>query len=510
LQVDANPQTTYTFDGANRETTSSAGNIDYDTEGRLTARPGQILVWDDLGRLTQVKNSSTQTVITAYTYDALDRLLVVTPQTGNAYRFRYVGLTTSVAQIVDQVSSSSLYKLANGWDGERLLEWTTTSQTFYGTNGHHDLTWIAGSTGAVSATLRYDPWGNLTASWGSYLPSFRFQGSWFDPTVELSWVVARWYAPGLGRFISEDSLLGHIVEPAGRHLYAYVHSEPVGLWDPLGHRPDDGTHTGGFWYRMIAADSVYTLARRYLGNHTQWPAIFNRNRDTFRWPGELHAGACIYIPATSGWNTDSCPRAPRTITGLQFEEYWKPATRRLKIDWWMLTQTSLNDLTERETGFKNAGPMGQYVSNLRYHRDIAKGAIWWGDWHGGAMGDINFTDRYWSVVGNGEFPPPPNRAMTVGPVIFFDSRDSSQDVFTVRHEYIHIMQYAANRNFETDYDNETASRNGNTGPGHKYEAIAYLWEAWLRNYWWYGGPIQDPMARWKTPTTDAIGWTTPQ
>lgn len=57
--------TSYTFDGANRETTSSAGNIDYDTEGRLTARPGQILVWDDLGRLIQVNDASSQAVIAA-------------------------------------------------------------------------------------------------------------------------------------------------------------------------------------------------------------------------------------------------------------------------------------------------------------------------------------------------------------------------------------------------------------------------------------------------------------
>ena len=50
-----------------------------DVEGRLTARPGQILVWDDLGRLTAVKNASTQAVVAAYSYDALDRLLTTAP-----------------------------------------------------------------------------------------------------------------------------------------------------------------------------------------------------------------------------------------------------------------------------------------------------------------------------------------------------------------------------------------------------------------------------------------------
>lgn len=47
--------------------------------------------------------------------------------------------------------------------GERLVDWTSTSgsERFYGTNGHGDVTWTADSTGGVSSTIRFDPWGSL-------------------------------------------------------------------------------------------------------------------------------------------------------------------------------------------------------------------------------------------------------------------------------------------------------------------------------------------------------------
>jgi RHS repeat-associated protein len=92
---------------------------------------------------------------------------------------------------------------------------------------HHDTVWTASATGTVSATLRYDPFGTLTSSTGS-LPDFRFQGSWFDSASSLSRVVTRGYATALGRFLSEDSLLGTPNDPPSRHLYAYGAGEPIG------------------------------------------------------------------------------------------------------------------------------------------------------------------------------------------------------------------------------------------------------------------------------------------
>ncbi|MCC6496831.1 MAG: RHS repeat-associated core domain-containing protein [Propionibacteriaceae bacterium] len=104
----------------------------------------------------------------------------------------------------------------------------------YGTDGHRDITWTADSTGAITRTARYDPWGGLLASSGSTMVDLRYQGAWYDTDTDLHWVVTRWYAPALGRFVSEDTLLGEPANPMSRHLYAYAEGDPVGGWDPDG------------------------------------------------------------------------------------------------------------------------------------------------------------------------------------------------------------------------------------------------------------------------------------
>ena len=154
---------------------------------------------------------------------------------GNRVRLRYVGLTTSVAQEVNDATGAVIRSIGNSWTGDHLEDWTGSGSNLrvYGVNGHGDVTWTAGSTGSVTGTARYDPWGAAASVTGS-VPDFRFQGSWADGATGLSWAVTRWYAPAQGRFISEDSLLGTPREPDSRHLYAYGAGDPVGRVDPGG------------------------------------------------------------------------------------------------------------------------------------------------------------------------------------------------------------------------------------------------------------------------------------
>ena len=231
LTIGTGTPSTLTYDAADRMTTSG---YSHDADGRMTGQPGQTLVWDSLGRLKEVRNSSTNALISAYTHDALDRLRTVAR--ASTIRFRYVGTSTGVAEVVDDGTNASQLKVGNGWAGGRYATWTGTNSNprYLGTNGHGDVTWSADGSGAVVNTLRYDPWGNVAAASGSSLPDWRYQGSWNDTSTGIYWVVTRWYAPGLGRFISEDSLLGEPTNPLSRHLYAYAEGDPVGGWDPDG------------------------------------------------------------------------------------------------------------------------------------------------------------------------------------------------------------------------------------------------------------------------------------
>ena len=105
--------------------------------------------------------------------------------------------------------------------------------SYIGTNAHGDVTWTADATGAVSCTSAYDPFGNRIAETGS-LPSSGWQGSLYDSNTRLYYVVARWYSPTLGRFLSVDPKAGSTNHPQSLDRYAYVSGNPLGGVDPFG------------------------------------------------------------------------------------------------------------------------------------------------------------------------------------------------------------------------------------------------------------------------------------
>ena len=111
-----------------------------------------------------------------------------------------------------------------------------TGRRYYGTNAHGDIVWSANAGATVNASLRLDPWGTAIGTAGD-IGQLRFQGSWRDQATGLSWVISRWYAPDLGAFVSEDSLLGEPINPDSRHLRAYSLGDPVGNSNPDGRDP---------------------------------------------------------------------------------------------------------------------------------------------------------------------------------------------------------------------------------------------------------------------------------
>ncbi len=58
----------------------------------------------------------------------------------------------------------------------------------------------------VNSTYTYDSYGNLTASTGSLVNSFRYTDREFDSETNLYYYRARYYDSGAGRFVGEDPL----------------------------------------------------------------------------------------------------------------------------------------------------------------------------------------------------------------------------------------------------------------------------------------------------------------
>jgi RHS repeat-associated protein len=193
-----------------------------------------------------------------YTYDPLDRLRTIT--VGSATnRFRYVGPSAAVAQIVDG-SGTVLSNHATDLSGVELYDFTPggSIQTYLGRNDHDDVTWTADLTGAVTARASYDPYGNLVSSSGA-MPYTRWQGSYFDGSSGLYYVNARWYSPGLGSFLSDDPVAHAATNPQDRDPYAYGAGDSVDQIDPSGQcslyapSPYDPSCAAAFFGKSVAA-----------------------------------------------------------------------------------------------------------------------------------------------------------------------------------------------------------------------------------------------------------------
>jgi len=522
VQVGAGATATTAYDAANRPTSGTNPTAAYtsDQDGALTARPGYRYEWDHLGRLTRVRPPTGGSTLATYTYDPLDRLRMADYGGSNRVRFRYVGLTTAVAQTIDDQPGTVIRHFGTGWGGERLLDWTGSGSNLrvYGTNAHHDTTWTTSSTGVVSATLRYDPWGTLSASTGGSLPDHRFQGSWYDTTTDLSWVVSRWYAPTLGRFISEDSLLGDQADPPSRHLYAYGQGEPLGRWDPDGQwwlwRPRQAS---------LASTTLGQLASARLGSSSRWPAIWNANRalygNTQPTASKLvGVGRCVYIPSewfkyswqrsTSGYGrSDSSQCTGRGgLPGLGRGERTALITAQRKLgigdrdlglsflrsDLYRVTQKSMGGSSARPKIPTRAGwnAINARVAsaNTEARKHIASGTSpnliigstirYVDDSHQTCM----VVGLVWTCVKLYDKPPfCTGTYCTIGRYIF--GNQGAAPWFEAKvHEYIHVLQYEGLGwdGFRNAYIDGGGGFWGGLAdsPSNKMEAPAYLWENW--------------------------------
>jgi RHS repeat-associated protein len=87
---------------------------------------------------------------------------------------------------------------------------------------------LLGGTGQVAQSQRFDPYGQRTSGSNALQP-YGFAGMEQDESG-LYYARNRYYAPGIGRFISEDP----IGFDGGVNFYAYCGGDPVNFTDPMG------------------------------------------------------------------------------------------------------------------------------------------------------------------------------------------------------------------------------------------------------------------------------------
>ncbi|MBS2023439.1 MAG: Ig-like domain-containing protein, partial [Deltaproteobacteria bacterium] len=149
----------------------------------------------------------------------------------------------------------------------------------------------ASETGLV-ASSRFDAWGTyLSGAPTGTDPTPGFAGQSWDPKSQLSYAEQRWYAPELGRFLSEDAIgatPGRIASGMGLGGFAYAGGNPTNVRDPKGlfEEPTHGALT--YWMSYYAGFTEPEAATIALGaagvdhNPATLPADMSRLGITIR------------------------------------------------------------------------------------------------------------------------------------------------------------------------------------------------------------------------------------
>jgi len=204
-----------------------------DAANRLTSADGAVHTWDDRGNLT-FDGAFT------YTYNAAGRMVQAQSLTATlVYTYNADGLRIARSQSVASVQSVDTFT----WDwATGVPELLSDGDSLY-LIGYDTLGWQSGDdwtfvlpdalgsvrqetdAGAVTAAREWSPYGEEI---GGAQTGLGFTGEWFDAGVGLTYLWARWYDGGTGRFTQSDTLMQ-------TPMYRYASNNPVNRVDPTGY-----------------------------------------------------------------------------------------------------------------------------------------------------------------------------------------------------------------------------------------------------------------------------------
>jgi len=113
------------------------------------------------------------------------------------------------------------------------------------------ISYLTDSTGKIVSKMNYTPYGEIikSKSTGTDLFNKKYTGQTYDASSSmkdgeedtgLCYYNARYYDPGIGRFISADTLVPNPYNSQSFNRYMYVLGNPIRYNDPSGHVPGPG------------------------------------------------------------------------------------------------------------------------------------------------------------------------------------------------------------------------------------------------------------------------------
>lgn len=210
------------FDDNNRQTRYQGNPLSYDANGNMTGDGQRTYVWNARDQLVAIQQAG-QT-IAAFEYDAMGRRKL-RQEGGAAIAYLHDG-TDPVQETAGGTTVGMLTGLAID---ERFARGSGSERKYFVVDGLGSTKLLADYQGVAQELYKYTPYGETQSSVGSENP-YRYTGREQDASG-LYYYRARYYHPGLARFISEDPIG---FRGGDWNVYAYVGGDPISFIDPDG------------------------------------------------------------------------------------------------------------------------------------------------------------------------------------------------------------------------------------------------------------------------------------
>ncbi|SCN01869.1 RHS repeat-associated core domain-containing protein [Bacillus wiedmannii] len=109
---------------------------------------------------------------------------------------------------------------------------------YYHYNPRGDVIAMTDKDGQIVASYEYDAWGNVLKSEAKGIAAdnpFGYAGYMYDKEIGMYYLIARYYNPDHGVFLSVDPDPGDEDDPVTQNGYTYGDNNPVMMVDPDGH-----------------------------------------------------------------------------------------------------------------------------------------------------------------------------------------------------------------------------------------------------------------------------------
>lgn len=152
---------------------------------------------------------------------------------------------------------------------------------YYLFDAHADVIALTDEDGEITKSYDYDAFGCETQPDPLDSNPFRYCGEFFDVETGSYYLRARYYAPAIGRFLTEDTVSGDLSNPLSLNLYVYCWSNAILYTDSTGNWPDKSDIRGVLRYLIANPAAVHATQQGWFSELFYWAGFTRDSRGIY-------------------------------------------------------------------------------------------------------------------------------------------------------------------------------------------------------------------------------------